>query len=127
MVMQPRPSAETSTPLRPSGRRGIVLIPSKFGIEMRRLATLLFLLVVSGATLRAQDLPAIKIAAPPNDTVTSALYAVKSGMFKRAGLNVELNAMTSGAATAAAVAGGAVAFGNSSLITLIEAHAKHVP
>jgi NitT/TauT family transport system substrate-binding protein len=104
-------------------------MPSKFGIAMRRLAALLFILGVWvwGPALRAQDLPTIKIAAPPNDTVTSALYALKSGMFKRAGLNVELDAMASGAATAAAVAGGAVAFGNSSLITLIEAHAKHVP
>ena len=35
--------------------------------------------------------------------------------------------MNSGAAVAAAVAGGAVQIGNSSLVTIIEAHAKHVP
>jgi NitT/TauT family transport system substrate-binding protein len=69
----------------------------------------------------------LKIAAPTNDTATSALYAAKAGLFKKAGLNVEIVPMSSGAAVAAAVAGGAIQIGNSSLITLIEAHAKHVP
>jgi NitT/TauT family transport system substrate-binding protein len=77
--------------------------------------------------VRAQDLPAIKIAAPANDTATSALYAVKSGLFRRAGLNVDIVAMNSGAAVASAVAGGAIQFGNSSLVTLIEAHGKGIP
>src|SRR5580692_11066538 len=75
----------------------------------------------------AQDLPAVKIAAPANDTATSAIYAVKAGLFKRAGLDVQITAMNSGASVAAAVAGGAIAMGNSSLVTLIEAHAKQLP
>ena len=76
---------------------------------------------------RAQDAPLIRIAAPTNDTATSALYADKAGLFKKAGLNIEIVPMNSGAAVASAVAGGAVQIGNSSLITLIEAHAKHIP
>jgi len=85
------------------------------------------LVLSGGVSGLAQDLPAIKIAAPANDTVTSALYALKAGLFRRAGLNVEIVPMNSGAAVASAVAGGAVQIGNSSLITLIEAHAKGVP
>jgi NitT/TauT family transport system substrate-binding protein len=77
--------------------------------------------------VRAQETPAIKIAAPTNDTATSALYAIKSGLFQRAGLNVDIVPMNSGAAVASAVAGGAVSIGNSSLVTIIEAHAKGVP
>lgn len=80
-----------------------------------------------GARASAQDLGSIKIAAPANDTATSALYAVKAGLCKRAGLDVEITAMNSGAAVASAVAGGAIAMGNSSLVTLIEAHAKGLP
>jgi NitT/TauT family transport system substrate-binding protein len=95
---------------------------------MRLLAVWLAALIVSfGPAAPAQETPLIRIAAPPNDTATSALYAVKAGLFKRAGLNVELTPMNSGAAVASAVAGGAVQFGNSSLVTLIEAHAKHIP
>ncbi len=103
---------------------------AKFDGAMRRLAAaLLFALIVafSGTTPWAQEMPTVKIAAPANDTATSAIYAVKAGLFKRAGLNVEITPMASGAVVAAAVAGGAVQFGNSSLVTLIEAHAKHLP
>ena len=71
--------------------------------------------------------PASPVIASTNDSTTSALYAIKAGLFKRAGLNVELSPMASGAAVAAAVAGGSVQIGNSSLLALIEAHAKHVP
>ncbi len=77
--------------------------------------------------LRAQELPLVKIAAPANDTATSALYAIKAGLFRRAGLNVEIDPMNSGAAVASAVAGNAIQIGNSSLVGIIEAHAKGVP
>jgi NitT/TauT family transport system substrate-binding protein len=77
--------------------------------------------------VRAQELPLIKIAAPTNDTATSALYALKSGLFRKAGLNVEIAPMNSGAAVASAVAGGAVQIGNSSLISIMEARSRHIP
>lgn len=94
----------------------------------RALALLSVPLTLAGADpVRSQDLPALKIAAPTNDTATSALYALKAGLFRRAGLAVEMIPMNSGAAVASAVAGGAVQIGNSSLITLIEAHAKNIP
>jgi NitT/TauT family transport system substrate-binding protein len=100
-------------------------------MKMRRshsLALLAAPLALAGREpARAQDLTPLKIAAPANDTATSALYAIKAGLFRRAGLNVEIVPMNSGAAVASAVAGGAIQIGNSSLVTIIEAHAKGVP
>jgi NitT/TauT family transport system substrate-binding protein len=81
----------------------------------------------SGVPTRAQESPPIKIAASTNDSTTAAVYAVKAGLFKKAGLNVELTGMNSGAAVAAAVAGGSVQIGAGSLMSLITAHEKHVP
>jgi NitT/TauT family transport system substrate-binding protein len=99
-------------------------------LECARAGVVWLLLLALTTTLvpaSAQELPSIKIAAPTNDTATSAVYAIKAGLFQKAGLNVELIPMNSGAAVAAAVASGAVSIGLSSLVGLIEAHAKHVP
>jgi len=75
----------------------------------------------------AQDLPAITLATLINDTATSALYAVHAGLFRKAGLNAQLQVLSSGAAGAAAVAGGAAQFGLSSLVGVIAAHEKGIP
>jgi NitT/TauT family transport system substrate-binding protein len=75
----------------------------------------------------AQELPVITVATLINDTATAALYAAKSGMFRRAGLNVQLQVLGTGAAGAAAVAGGAAQFGLSSLVGIIAAHEKGIP
>jgi NitT/TauT family transport system substrate-binding protein len=75
----------------------------------------------------AVDAPLLRLAAPANDTATSALYAVHAGLYTKVGLNVDLKPMNSGAAATAAVAGGAVDVGLSSLITLIAAHGRGLP
>lgn len=75
----------------------------------------------------AQDLPAITLATLINDTATSALYAVRAGLFRKAGLNAQLQVLSSGAAGAAAVAGGAAQFALSSLVGVIAAHEKGIP
>jgi NitT/TauT family transport system substrate-binding protein len=54
-------------------------------------------------------------------------YAQRSGLFARAGLNVTIETIGSGAAAAAAVAGGAADIGDSNVQTLIQAHARGVP
>jgi NitT/TauT family transport system substrate-binding protein len=74
-----------------------------------------------------QELTTIHVASITNDTASAILYAMKAGLFKQAGLAVDFLAMDSGAATSAALAGGSVQFGQSSLITLINAHARGVP
>ena len=75
----------------------------------------------------AQDAPIVTIASLINDTATSALYAFNAGLFKKAGLNVQMQVLASGAAGAAAVAGGAAQFGLSSLVNIISAHEKGIP
>jgi NitT/TauT family transport system substrate-binding protein len=75
----------------------------------------------------AQDLPTITLATLINDTATSALYASRAGIFRKFGLNVELQVLTSGAAGATAIAGGAAQFGLSSLLGVYVAHDKGVP
>jgi NitT/TauT family transport system substrate-binding protein len=68
----------------------------------------------------------IKIASTANDDVTSALYALQQDMFRKAGLDVTLNTLTSGSAISAAVAGGAIDVGRSSMIPLITARARGI-
>lgn len=69
----------------------------------------------------------VRLASSANDDVTPVLYAQASGLFRAAGLEVDLQAVNNGAAVAAAVAGGAVDIGRSSLLPLIGAHAHGVP
>ena len=99
---------------------------------MRRLPFLgsLAATALAGGALRApafaQDLPAITVASLINDTATDALYAEHAGLFKKYGLNVQLQLLTSGAAGAAAVAGGAAQFALSSLVNMISARDKGI-
>jgi NitT/TauT family transport system substrate-binding protein len=90
-------------------------------------AVALALALTSPQTVRPQDLPTIHIASVTNDTCSAILYAMKVGLFQKAGLNIDFEGMSSGAAASAAVAGGSAQFGQSSLVTLIDAHARGVP
>jgi NitT/TauT family transport system substrate-binding protein len=91
--------------------------------------------LAAGATLlalpslaRAQALTSITVGGVPEESATPALWAAgSSGIFKRNGLDVTIEAQNSGSAIAAAVAGGSYAIGKSSLVSLIIAHAKSVP
>lgn len=82
---------------------------------------------VSAAGQPAPALETLRIASSPNDDVTPILYAQRAGLFARAGLDVELVKATSGSAVAAAVAGGAIDIGKSSIVPLISAHARGIP
>lgn len=97
---------------------------------MRR-SPFLISLAASALTARAagaQTTPAtITLGTLINDTATPALYATHAGLFEKAGLDVHLQVLSSGAAGAAAVAGGAVQFALSSLIGIIAAHDKGIP
>jgi NitT/TauT family transport system substrate-binding protein len=76
---------------------------------------------------RAQSLISLKAAGVPEDSITPALWAQQSGIFRKHGLDVQLDAQRSGSAVAAGVAGGAYQFGKSSLMALIAARAHNVP
>jgi NitT/TauT family transport system substrate-binding protein len=76
---------------------------------------------------RVQTLPHIRVASSPNDDVVAVVWGIESGAFRRAGLDVELTKANAGAAVAAAVAGGAVDIGKSSLLSVLAARAKGLP
>jgi NitT/TauT family transport system substrate-binding protein len=81
-----------------------------------------------GVPLRAADLVTIHVAVSPSDDDTAPLlYAKGTGMFERAGLDVQIERLGSGSAIAGAVAGGAVDIGKSSLLSLINAHQRGIP
>lgn len=79
------------------------------------------------ATVRAQALTALRVATSPDEDIVAALYAQQSGIFRRLGLTVSVTAAANGSAVAAAVVGGAIDIGKSSLIGLITGHARGVP
>jgi NitT/TauT family transport system substrate-binding protein len=92
------------------------------------------LLIVTAAPTpgRAQSMPAqpmvhIEAACPPVDNCTPLLYAIHAGLFAKAGLDVHVSAMASGAVITAAVAGGSLQVGMSSMMALVTAHARGVP
>ena len=85
--------------------------------------TLAFLLTGAGA----QELPTITVGLTPSDDATPALYAAHAGLFRRAGLNVELQKAPNGAAGTAAVIGGTYQFADTNLLTVITGHIKGVP
>lgn len=87
-------------------------------------------LTLAGATLpvRAQvDPPLIRVGSSTDDAARSLLYAAQGGLFKKAGLNVEIVKLPNGAAVAAAVAGGSVEVGKGSTLTAVLAYAKGLP
>jgi NitT/TauT family transport system substrate-binding protein len=94
---------------------------------LRSLAATALLAGAARAPAGAQELQPITLATLINDTATSALYAVHAGLFRKAGLNAQLQVLSSGAAGAAAVAGGAAQFALSSLVGIIAAHDKGIP
>ena len=69
----------------------------------------------------------VRVGHPVTETATPLLYAMRAGLFERAGIKIELTKMTSGAAAAAALAGGALDVGGTSLLSLILGHARGVP
>jgi NitT/TauT family transport system substrate-binding protein len=76
---------------------------------------------------RAQALVHLTIGTTPIDAGIAPVVGVRTGIYKKYGLDVELVTMNSGAAMSAAVAGGSLQVGSSSLMGLITAHARGVP
>lgn len=76
----------------------------------------------------AQAAPAVvKLGSIPTDDMTPIVYGIKAGIFAKAGLDIEITKMTSGAAVTAAVISGALDLGKSSVATLFAAHDKGLP
>jgi NitT/TauT family transport system substrate-binding protein len=74
----------------------------------------------------SRALTTVHVASAADDTVTPVLYALHTGMFAGAGLDVVLQKANSGSAVAAAVASGAMDFGRGTILPLISAYARGV-
>jgi NitT/TauT family transport system substrate-binding protein len=84
----------------------------------------LVLLGVAAAPAQTAHLTTVRVASIPNDDMTSVLYAQRSGMFARAGLDVQIDKASSGAAVAAALVGGSYDIGKTSITPLFDAYEK---
>ena len=87
----------------------------------------LLLAVAPPAPVPAQELLRIRVGATLNDDCTSLVYAQRSGLFRRAGLDVELEGQNSGAAIASAIVAGSYDLGKSSLVSLFNARLRGLP
>jgi NitT/TauT family transport system substrate-binding protein len=79
------------------------------------------------APARAQTVPEISVGVAQSQDVVASIYAQSAGLFTKAGLNVQLVTLTNGAAISAAVVGGSLQIGFSSLQGLISGHVHGVP
>jgi ABC-type nitrate/sulfonate/bicarbonate transport system substrate-binding protein len=86
------------------------------------------LLAIGVRDASSQTDPAtIRVASTPIDVGAEVYYAQALGMFKQAGLNVEIQAIDNGAAIASAVAGGAADIGQSNVVSIATAYGKKLP
>jgi NitT/TauT family transport system substrate-binding protein len=94
---------------------------------MRRRSVLL----AAAATLlpiraRAQEAATIRIAEPATEDTTNLFYGVKSGMFERAGLKVDIFHTQSGSAAVAAMISGNYEIAGAGLLSILQAHLRGV-
>ncbi len=98
---------------------------------MRLLLALLMaggLVAIPAAQAQSQaPLTVIRAVGPPNDGFKAVFYGVKSGIFKKYGLDVQTSIVASGAAAAAALSGGAADIAYTNILTLIQAWTHNVP
>ena len=86
------------------------------------------LVAVPAAQAQSQaPLTVIRAVGPPNDGFKAVFYGVKSGIFKKYGLDVQTSIVASGAAAAAALSGGAADIAYTNILTLIQAWTHSVP
>jgi NitT/TauT family transport system substrate-binding protein len=84
--------------------------------------------VVLGPRLvRAQALQKIRFAGVPTDDMTPIYYAIKNGMYEKAGLELEIVPTSSGTVATTAVVAGSYEMGKGSLIASLVAHLKSLP
>jgi NitT/TauT family transport system substrate-binding protein len=85
-------------------------------------------LVIPGLPSRAlADGLTLHAASSSNDEVTPFLYAMDGGLFKRAGIDAQIDRLPSGSAIVAGVLGGSFDLGKSSMPSLLAARGKGLP
>jgi len=77
--------------------------------------------------LRAQTLATVRLAGVATDDLTPVFYAIKNGLYQKAGLDVQVVPTSTGTAATEAVVSGAYELGKGSLIASLVAHLKGLP
>jgi len=96
-------------------------------MAMLTCALVLLMTTRPGVASAAVGLTPLRVSTGVTDDATVLFYAMQSGMFKKAGLDVQFTAAQSGAAVATAVVAGTIDIGKSSLINLMNAHLRGIP
>ncbi|HXP93566.1 MAG TPA: ABC transporter substrate-binding protein [Candidatus Binatia bacterium] len=95
---------------------------------MVRIVALVAGMMLLASSAHAQPtLTTIRVGLVPTDDITPLVYAIRSGMFRKEGLDVQYVAGNSGTAMAAAVVSGSYEFGKSSLLSIINAYLRGLP
>ena len=76
---------------------------------------------------RAQTMDKIHLAGVATDDLTPVYYAIKNGLYQKAGIDVEVVPTSTGTAATEAVVSGAYELGKGSLIASLLAHLKSLP
>jgi NitT/TauT family transport system substrate-binding protein len=76
---------------------------------------------------RAQTLEKIRLTGVPTDDLTPVYYALRNGLYQKAGLDVEVVAASSGTVATQAVVAGTYELGKGSLIASLVAHLRGLP
>jgi len=79
------------------------------------------------AVVRAQVLEKVRIGAVPTDDMTPIFWGVKTGLYQKEGLDVEVVTTNSGSASTAAVVGGAYELGKASPVASLLARLRGLP
>ena len=77
--------------------------------------------------VRAQTPVKIQFAGVPTDDMTPIYYAIKTGMYEKAGIDLEIVSTASGAIATTAVVAGTYQIGKGSLIASLVAHLRDLP
>jgi NitT/TauT family transport system substrate-binding protein len=85
------------------------------------------LAVAAFSSADAQTLTEVRVATTPTDTGAQVYYAIELGLFKKAGLDVQVSSINAGSAVATAVAGGSYDIAQTSISSLATAHEAGLP
>jgi NitT/TauT family transport system substrate-binding protein len=96
-------------------------------IVVRVLFTVILALGGACGSARAQDLPLVRVGTSSNDASAVIYFAQDRGFFNRAGIRVEIEPDSNGAAVATAVLSGALDVGVSNVVSIALAHSKNLP
>jgi NitT/TauT family transport system substrate-binding protein len=94
---------------------------------VRQIVALLGTALAFALPAGTQELPTIHIAGSLVESQKNIFYGIRSGLFRKYGLNVEFLPASSGAAALASLAGGSVQVATTSVVPLFQAHLRGLP